>query len=115
ASLLRAIANDRDPVAPITELSQFLRRYKRSARKIGFIAERPIQFARMPHTLVDREPQVCRMNYQVLLSRFDRLGFQLAPRFLARFGGLPNQVVFVHIFIPTSARRRQAASSCESS
>src|SRR3954463_5513692 len=61
----------------------------------------------MADALMNRQPQIGRMNHQVPLPRLDRFGFQFPARLFSRLARFPYQVVFTHVLVTTPARGGQ--------
>ena len=61
----------------------------------------------MPHTLVDRQPEVGRVQHQIVFTGLDQLGLQLFHRFVAGLLGLLEPGVAFQIFIPNRLRAGQ--------
>ena len=56
--LLARIGHDRYQLAAIAQRAQLVQRQKRGPGKIGFHPQHPVKFDRMPHRLVNLQPEL---------------------------------------------------------
>ena len=77
----------KSPAFPLVE------RGEARAREVGLVAEHAVQFRGVADGFVDGQPQVGRVEHEVVLPGLDRLGGELFAHLLGGVGGVSDHVV----------------------
>src|SRR5262249_42865968 len=107
---LRSVGQDRHQRTAELEAAELLRRDEGRPGEIRLPAERAIEFGRMAGRFVDRQPQIGRVEHEIVSARGDRFGGKLLLDLLCRQCGLGKEVVPFDILPSFSARRREACA-----
>ncbi len=113
APLLAPVRHDIHQAAAVLELAELVRRAKSCPGKVRLPPERAIQLRRMPHRFVDGEPEIGRIEHQVISVGNDRLCLQLFPRL---FGGLrrfADKIVTLDVIVTAAPGRGESGARGE--
>ena len=66
-----AVADDVHDRGAVPQGAELVRRRERGAGVVGLVAERPVELDRVPDRLVDGQPEVRRMDHQVVAAGLD--------------------------------------------
>src|SRR3954463_5566015 len=99
------VAGDVHQWRPVLEIVELVRGRKRHPRIVRFVAECAVEFCRMPNGLVNGQPQVRRVDDQVITSRLDGWSVELLDQ-------PPRQLSELAVPVPTGASLVLPASPC---
>ena len=86
---------------------QLVERRERRAGVVRLVAEHAIELGRVADRLVDRQPQVRRIDHEVVAARLDRRRRHLLLEQRRNLVGVLREVVDVREVFPAAARRRR--------
>ena len=104
---LRAIAANVHELGAVLERAEHFLRRRDEARAgvVRLVAHRAIELRRMRDRLVDREPEVRRMQHEIVAADVDRLRRELLHRFFGPLRRVLDEVRVAHVLVAESARR----------
>ncbi len=105
-----AVAGDVHDRRAVLELAELVVGRERGAGVVGLVAERAVELGRVPDRLVDRQPQVRRVDHQVVAAGLDAGRLELLGEQLGHLCDLAVPVVAaVGEVLPAAADRRRDA------
>ena len=95
AAFLRAVALNVHELRAVLERAEHLLRRRDEARAgvVRLVAHRAIQLGGMADRLVDREPEVRRVQHEIVAADVDRLRLELLRRFLAPLPRVADEIL----------------------
>lgn len=115
AVLGRTVAHDVHHLGAVLQAAELVRRRERGARVRRLVAQRAVQLGGVPDRLVDGQPQVGRVDDEVVHARLDRRRGQLLGEVLRDAGQLvvPVPGRTGEVFVAAPGGRGQAAHRVE--
>ena len=105
-----AVAGDMHDTRSVLQVAELVRGGERRAGVGGLVAQRPVELGGVPDRLVDGEPEVRRVDDEVVPARLDRGGRQLGGEQLRQLGQLGGEVPAVaaeELIAPPGGRRQR--------
>src|SRR5262249_19416988 len=112
---LRSIRHDRHHRTAELERAELLRRQEGRSGEIGLPAESTVELGGMTDRFVDRQPEIGRIEHEIVFARRDRLCPKLLLDLLSGQGGFGYEVMPFDILPAFAARRRKACAAGEPS
>ncbi len=103
-ALLAAVGDDVHQLAAVLELAELVRRAESRAGEIRLPAERAIEFRGMADRFVDGQPEIGRVEDEIVVVGRDRLRLQFFAGLLRRLGRFAGEIVAEDVVVAAAAR-----------